>query len=47
MGLRVVHSHGVNLSIFTLENISVLKEFRSKKYRLGDWEFRELGINVR
>ena len=38
MQLRVVPSHGVNLSIFILENISNFKEFRSKKYRSGDLE---------
>lgn len=38
MQLRVVPSHGVNLSIFILENISTFKEFRSKKYRSGDLE---------
>lgn len=47
MGLRVVHSHGANLSIFTLENISGFKESRFKRYRLGKGEFRELRINVR
>ena len=38
MQLRVVPSHGVNLSIFILENISTFKEFRSKKCRSGDLE---------
>lgn len=47
MGLRVVHSHGANLSIFTLENISGFEESRSKRYRLGKGEFRELRINER